>query len=188
MAAAHGITTTQLHWLTHAAGVLVNIERGAYILSDSAGFPFADVAARAYLIAERTRSVAVASHETALAMYEVSDAMPPVTYITADRAPVRQRHPLGGVRLMFAPLPESDRIVRLGIPVTTLARTIVDTADTNIDLAVQAAREVVTEGRSLTLARLARQIVRQFSDRSEQERIAHALRVRGLITEVGKQR
>jgi predicted transcriptional regulator of viral defense system len=187
MAAEHGISRQQLYWLSHTADVLVNVESGAYILSDSE-FGFADVAARVYLMAERFRAVVVASHETALAMHQVSDAMPPVTYVTADRTPFRWQHPMRGVRLMFAPLPESDRLVHLGIPVTTVERSIVDTVDTNIDLAVQAAREVVTERRSVQISSLAQQIVRQFSDRGEQERVAHALRVRGLITEVGKQR
>ena len=187
MAAENGISRQQLYWLSHTADVLVNIGKGAYILRDS-GSGFADVAARVYLMAERFGAVAVASHETALAIHEVSDAMPPVAYITADRAPFRWQHPMAGVRLIFAPLPESDRLAHLGIPVTTIPRTIVDTVDTNIDLAVQAAREVVAERRSLTLSRLARQIVQQFPERSEQDRVAHSLRLRGLITEVGRQR
>jgi predicted transcriptional regulator of viral defense system len=185
MATAHGISRDQLHWLSHAAEVLVNIESGAYILRDS-DFPFPDVAAYVYRTAERTSAVAVASHDTALAMHAISDAMPARAHITVDRAPFRQKHPIEGVRLHFAPLPASDWNASQGIPVTTVPRTIVDMVNVNTDLAQQAARDAV-RGTRVSVRLLARQIIQQVPEHAERDRIAHILGVRGLTTEIRRQ-
>ena len=187
MAAEGGITPRQLHWLTHTAGVLANIERGVYVLQDIT-FPFAEVAAYVYLTAERLQAPAAASHDTALSVHGVTDAMPSSVYITAGREAVRQRHPVQGVRIRFASLPDSDRTIRGGVPVTTIVRTIVDIAGTNADLAHQAAAEVITKRRVVSTPRLARQIMRQVPGWPEQKRVARVLGIRGLITEMRKQR
>ncbi len=85
---------------------------------------------------------AIASHATALAIYDLADAMPTVIHITVDR---RFRGSRRGVIVHRAPLDQRDVTRRDGIPVTTPLRTIADVA-ADQSVAVAAAMEAIERG------------------------------------------
>lgn len=85
-----------------------------------------------------------ASHDTALVVHGLSDAMPAAIHVTVPRA-FRGRHP--GVVVHHAPLDPNEREVRDSVPVTTLARTLADVATSGDPVAVrQAVDEAITRG------------------------------------------
>jgi predicted transcriptional regulator of viral defense system len=88
----------------------------------------------------------VLSHETALAMMELSDANPARTHITVpQRHRPRRRRPPPGVVLHFADLPPADVGSVEGLPATTAARTIRDCAQANLGPAL--IRQAIEDGR-----------------------------------------
>lgn len=87
---------------------------------------------------------AVASHETALVVHDVSDAMPAVVHVTVPRPFRGQR---AGVMIHRESLDPADREVRNSVPVTTLARTLRDVATTGDPSVVrQAVAEAIEKG------------------------------------------
>lgn len=87
---------------------------------------------------------AVASHDTALAVYGLTDAMPAQIHITTPR-PFRGKRL--GVIVHVAPLPHADRTSREGVPVTAVARTIADIAvRSGSRMASEAAAEALARG------------------------------------------
>lgn len=94
-----------------------------------------------------------ASHETALAIHDISDAMPSQIHITVPRA-FRGRQP--GVIVHHAALPQADMEIREDVPVTTIARTLADIAgSSDPSLVEQAVVDAVGRG-SLTRRQLRR--------------------------------
>lgn len=86
-----------------------------------------------------------ASHNTALVIHGLSDAMPAAIHVTVPRA-FRGRQ--AGVVVHRAPLDPSDREIRDSVPVTTLGRTLVDVAASGDPAVVrQAIDEAITRGR-----------------------------------------
>lgn len=71
---------------------------------------------------------AVFSHETALALHDLSDVLPNTIHCTLPVSRKRIRSPVG-VKLHFADIPQSDRSWRGNIPVTSAPRTLNDCAD-----------------------------------------------------------
>lgn len=102
-------------------GDVEQVRYGIYRLRQFPTHPFEDVAAACLWAGPSS----AASHETALAVHGISDAMPPVVHMTVAR-PFRGRQP--GVIIHIAPLPDDQREVRDGIPVTTIGRTLQDVA------------------------------------------------------------
>lgn len=99
---------------------------------------------------------AVASHETALVVHGVSNAMPAAVHVTVPR-PFRGRR--SGVVIHHAPLGPTEREVYGSVPVTTLARTLSDlVAGGDPTLVRQAVAEAIEQGRLARrqLRRLAR--------------------------------
>lgn len=127
-------------YLTHhvRSDNLERVSRGVYRLRNYPSHPFEDVMATVLWIGNG----AAASHDTALAIYGLADAMPPVIHITVPRR-FRGRRP--GVLVHHAPLPPSDVTVRDGIPVTTPLRTIVDIVS-DPSVAALAAEEAIERG------------------------------------------
>ncbi len=66
---------------------------------------------------------AVVSHESALALYDLSDVLPGAIHVTVPRTSSR-RHP--GIRLHTSRLDPDEVIQRAGLSVTTVARTLAD--------------------------------------------------------------
>lgn len=100
-------------------GDVERIRYGIYRLRDFPVHRFEDVAAACLWAGPDT----AASHETALAIHGVSDAMPASIHVTVPR-PFRGRQ--RGVIVHHAPLPDAEREMRDGVPVTTIARTLAD--------------------------------------------------------------
>ena len=86
---------------------------------------------------------AVASHDTALAVYELTDAMPSVIHASAPRPFRGQRR---RIVVHTAPLGDGERPERAGVAVTTVERTITDVlARSGDELARSAAEQLFTE-------------------------------------------
>ena len=83
---------------------------------------------------------AVVSHETALALYDLSPIRPKKIHLTVERArrPSKRHSQLPGVQIHTTtrPLGPGDVVQRFGVRVTTPARTIADTAETGTDPSV----------------------------------------------------
>lgn len=86
---------------------------------------------------------AAASMETALAVHGLSDAMPSKIHITVPHQFTGRRK---GVVLHVAPLSAKHRVVVRDVPVTSVARTLVDVAARNRELAAQAKEEALIRG------------------------------------------
>jgi predicted transcriptional regulator of viral defense system len=89
----------------------------------------------------------VFSHETALALHELSDALPTRVHLTLPRGTTRRSTP-DGVVLHRADIPDADRMWIGLVPVTTPGRTLRDAVDDGIhpSLIEQAAREGTARG------------------------------------------
>ena len=127
-------------YLSHhvRSGNLERVGRGVYRLLNYPSHPFEDVMATVLWIGDG----AAASHDTALAIYGLADAMPAVIHITVPR---RFRGSRPGVLIHRAPLPTGDVTVRDGIPVTTPLRTILDVVSDS-SVAALAAEEAIERG------------------------------------------
>lgn len=127
-------------YLTHhlRSGNLERVERGIYRLRHYPSHAFEDVMTATLWVGEGS----AASHDTALAIYGLADAMPPVIHITVDR---RFRGDRPGVVVHKARLPEKDMAIREGIPVTTPLRTLADVA-MDRSVAEAAASEALDRG------------------------------------------
>lgn len=96
------------------------------------------------------------SHDTALVVHGISDAMPASIHVTVPRA-FRGRQ--SGVVVHRAPLNSNEREVRDSVPVTTLARTLVDVAAVSDPTVVRQAVEDAIKHDRLT-RRQVRRLVR----------------------------
>lgn len=135
------------------AGDIDQIRHGLYRLRRFPSHPFEDVIATCLWAGPDS----AASHETALAIHGVSDAMPTSVHVTVPR-PFRGKQ--AGVVIHRAALRDDERQVRDSVPVTTLARTLQDVADTSDPSIVeQAITHAVTRG-ALSRRQL-RRIVRE---------------------------
>jgi predicted transcriptional regulator of viral defense system len=153
-----GISHQQLYYLSRT-GSIERAAHGIYRLTRFPGQPFEDVMV-ATLWAGRE---SVASHDTALAVYGLTDAMPAVIHITVPR---RFRGKMKGVEVHIAPLQPGERGVRDGVPVTSPSRTIQDIAARyGADAATEAAEQALSRG-IVTRDRLTRELApsRERSD------------------------
>lgn len=91
----------------------------------------------------------VISHQTALSVHQLSDALPAKVHITlpADHEPVRRQIP-PRVEVHYADVPEAERQWYGAVPVTTVERTLIDIAVDAIDpdLFEQALSEAKAQG------------------------------------------
>ncbi|MFV2065039.1 MAG: type IV toxin-antitoxin system AbiEi family antitoxin domain-containing protein [Chloroflexota bacterium] len=127
-------------YLTHHvdSGNLERVSRGIYRLRNYPSHPFEDVMATVLWVG----TGATASHDTALAIYGLADAMPAVIHVTVPR---RFRGSRRGVLIHLTPLPAADVTVRDGIPLTTPLRTILDVVS-DPSVAAAAAEEAIDRG------------------------------------------
>lgn len=140
-------------YLTHhlRSGNLERVDRGIYRLRNYPTHRFEDVVVAILWVGDG----AVASHATALAIYDLADAMPAVIHITVDR---RFRGRRRGIIVHQAPVRSEDITSRDGIPVTTPLRTIADVAS-DPSVATAAARDAIERG--LVRTNQLREFVRQ---------------------------
>ena len=100
-------------------GRFLRIRRGVYRLAQFPEMPHVDLFVVWLSAGER----AVLSHESALALYGLTDLLPAEIHLTVPRTGSRR---LPGVRFHTARLRPEEVTWRQGLPVTTPARTIVD--------------------------------------------------------------
>jgi predicted transcriptional regulator of viral defense system len=103
------------------SGVLRRSRYGIYRFRDFPAQPFEDVIEACLWAGPE----AAASHQTALAIYDLGDAMPASIHITV---PHRLRKKRTGVIVQVAPLASADVETRDGVPITSAVRTIRDIA------------------------------------------------------------
>lgn len=161
-----GVSDQQLHYLAKSG----SIERAAHGIYRLQRFPaqrFEDVIVASLWAGEG----AVASHETALAVYGLTEAMPPVIHMTVPR---RFRGKRKGVVVHTASLREDERTTREGVPVTTPARTIRDIAVRyGPSEAAAAGRQAIARG-IITRRRLTRELAGDAEARSVLPRLGSA--------------
>lgn len=167
-ARAAGFTPPLLSYHTQT-GHLLRIKRGIYRLAQFPEMPFADLFV-AWLQAGKD---AVISHDSALAVYELSDVLPSEIHVTVPRTASRRRP---GIRLHTNRLTRREITRRAGLPVTTVPRTLADVSasglgEEQIHQAIREAlaRGLVTEKTLLNYARrrggrMARVVSRAFKE------------------------
>jgi predicted transcriptional regulator of viral defense system len=115
--------------LTHhaRAGRFLRVYRGVYRLRDYPSSPHEQMVAAWLALG---REATVVSHESALALHDLSDIIPDAVHLTVPRER-RYLPPLPGVRLHTSTRPPAggDVVEREGIRVTAPARTILDVAE-----------------------------------------------------------
>lgn len=111
------------------------------------------------------------SHETALALYGISDANPSLVHITVPKAARLRRERPKWIAVHRGDLHPLEVTLHEGLTVTTVARTITDVLNTTgrVDLVRQAIRDARREGliNDSDAARLRRQ-VDQFTHRFDE--------------------
>ena len=112
-----------------------------YRLTHFPGSPFEDL----FIAWLRTGPHSVISHDSALALYDLSDALPDAIHVTVPRTASRRRP---GLRLHTRHLPPEDVTWYQGLPVTTAPRTIADVASAGLadELIIQAIHEALARG------------------------------------------
>jgi len=165
-ASGAGLSYRQLSY--HAAsGDLERVMHGVYRLVNYPAHRHGDMIA-ATLWAGPDSAI---SHESALAVYELAAAMPPVIHLTAPRSFTGSRT---GIRIHHDDLTPGERRMWDDVPVTTVERTLIDlTRSSDASLVREAARQSVERGLT-TPARLAGAVDR----RADRTPIRRALGIR----------
>jgi predicted transcriptional regulator of viral defense system len=117
------------------------IDHGLYRFVQFPGSPYEDL----FVAWLRTGPESVISHESALAVYELSDVLPAEVNIIVPRTASRRRE---GIRLHTNQLRSDEVTRRDGLPITTVARTIADVIANGLptELVEQAVREALRRG------------------------------------------
>ncbi len=123
------------------SGLFIRVARGVYRLTRFPGSRHEDLFV-AYL---KTGHSAVISHESALAVYELSDVLPSEVHVIVPRTASRRRK---GIRQHTNQLALNEITQREGLPITTVARTIADVSMTGLaeEQILQAIREAIQRG------------------------------------------
>jgi predicted transcriptional regulator of viral defense system len=111
----------KLLWHHQRNGKLLRGAHGIYRFRQFPASPHEDL----FVAWLRCGPRAVVSHESALAVYGLSDIMPGETHVTVPRTSSRRRE---GIRQHTARLLPSEIVRREGLPVTSVPRTLADVA------------------------------------------------------------
>ncbi len=112
------------------------VAHGIYRLAQFPSSPFEDL----FVAWLRCGPKAAISHESALAVYDLSDVVPSEIHVTVPRTASRRRH---GIRQHTNRLRAIDIKKREGLPVTSVPRTIADVAKAG--LAEELVREAIQQ-------------------------------------------
>jgi predicted transcriptional regulator of viral defense system len=139
-AQALGIARAQLSRYA-AAGKLERCRHGIYRLTPFPRMPHEDL----FIAWLAAGPAAVISHDSALALYELSDALPARIHITVPR---NASHRRPGYRVHTSRITPAEITHYGALQVTTVARTIADIASDGLadDLVIQAVQEAVARG------------------------------------------
>jgi len=122
-------------------GLFERIGRGVYRLKRFPASPHEDLFAACLRVGPQ----AVISHDSALALYDLSDLLPAEIHLTVPRTASRRHQ---GLRLHTNRLEAREMTHYSGLPVTTVARTIADVANSGLadELVIQAVRQALRLG------------------------------------------
>lgn len=139
-AAAAGYTRERLSDIT-ARGQFIRIRRGIYRLLYFPASRFEDL----FIAHLRAGPASVISHDSALAVYDLSDVLPSETHVIMPRTGSRRRD---GLRLHTHNIQDDEKTKREGLPVTTPERTIADgiVSGLGYELIKQAVAEALQKG------------------------------------------
>lgn len=107
------------------SGRFLRAAHGVYRLNHFPGSPFEDL----FVAWLRAGPGAVISHESALAVYELSDVLPGEVHLIVPRTASRRRR---GLRQHTQRLEPQEIRIRNGLPVTTVERTLVDVSKSGL--------------------------------------------------------
>jgi len=152
-AQAAGFSRPLLAYQTKA-GRFLHTAHGVYRLAQFPHVSFEDL----YVAWLSVGAKAVISHDSALAVYGLSDHLPNQTHLIVPRTASRRR---AGVRLHTHRLKPDEIARRDGLPVTTVPRTLADVAVSGLaeELVAQATEEALQRGLTTTDA------LRQYAKR-----------------------
>ena len=117
-------------------GRLERVSHGIYRLRQFPSSPYEDL----FIAQLRAGPDSVVSHDSALALYELSDAVPSEVHVTIPRTASRRR---AGIRQHTNRIVPEEVTGREGLRVTTVARTIADVARSG--LSEDRIRQVIEE-------------------------------------------
>ncbi len=139
-ALARGIERARLSRYV-AAGQLERCQHGIYRLTPFPRMPHEDL----FIAWLAAGPAAVISHDSALALYELSDALPARIHITVPRSASHRRP---GYRVHTSRITAAEIAHYGALQVTTVPRTIADIAADGLadDLVIQAVQEAVARG------------------------------------------
>jgi predicted transcriptional regulator of viral defense system len=125
----------------HSTGRFARVRSGVYRLAQFPASSHEDL----HIACLQVGPEAVISHDSALALYELSDLLPAEVHVTARRSASR-RQP--GIRLHTNRLRHEDVTRYEGLPVTTVQRTLADVAAAGLadDQVRQAIQEALRRG------------------------------------------
>ena len=117
------------------------VARGIYRLSQFPASRFEDL----FVAWLKCGPKSVISHESALAVYDLSDVIPSAAHVTVPRTASRRRT---GIRLHTNQFQRADVVMREGLPLTSVPRTIADVAKAGLseDHVERAIRESLERG------------------------------------------
>ena len=133
-----GISRQELYYLRRR-GDLLQVAYGIQRLARFPASPHEDIV----VVCLWAGDVAAASHESALVVYGISDAMPSTIHVTVPWAFRGRRE---GVIVHHADLAADERSFRDGVPVTTPLRTIADVASRDSLVARAALSDAMQQG------------------------------------------
>ncbi len=119
-AQAAGLTRPLLSYFVKT-GRFKRVAQGIYRVSQFPNSPQEDL----FVAWPRTGPASVISHDSALSVYELSDALPGEIHVIIPRTASRRPR---GLRLHTHRIQPDEITRRIGLPVTTVARTIADVA------------------------------------------------------------
>ncbi len=140
----------KLLWHHEKKGKLLRVARGIYRLAQFPSSRFEDL----FVAWLKCGPKPVISHESALAVYDLSDVIPGEVHVTVPRTASRRRE---GIRFHTNHLRPTDVVKREGLPMTSVPRTIADVARAGLseDHVESAIRESLQRGLTTREALLA---------------------------------
>jgi len=135
-----GFSRDQLSYRTKS-GQLERIAHGIYRLRRFPASSYEDL----FVALLRTGPRSVISHESALGVYDLTDALPAQVHVTVPRTASRRRE---GIRLHTKAIDASEITARDGLTVTTVPRTIADVAAAGLaeEFVIQAVHQAIDRG------------------------------------------
>jgi predicted transcriptional regulator of viral defense system len=166
-AAEAGIARSTLSHHARPGGRLVHVARGLYRLREFPTSPHEHVVAG--WLRTPPSADAVVSHESALELDDLSDLIADEVHVSVPRA--RRRKPIEGVVIhpTSFPITKQQRRSVLGMPVTTVERTIIDVLrSTGVTEQIEAAATQALQ-RGLTTKRRLRSVAEPFPKTVQRE-------------------